>query len=688
MERAFLLKKQILAKLYFSVFILLCMGCDPSEHQPPSIVTEVNTPEQVFEGTLSNLPLPEPVIGTPTNHRFTLTQLPEAEPKDQVFKISDDIMFPNASAEQKKYLKNLNLKISTHCVSYNKQLISKEFERKWSAPAPIPLIELLPQKALLPGKAPHITCSFNVMVMNPDSWSESATLDTPDQPETLNQPETPLHYFTLKSMAIEDRSEHRFIKISEQSTGQYITRSFPYIFQKEMGSYLINIGATRPIDKLQLVCNHFSLPLPIIHSQQFVPFSAFPFSNLTEQEIREINNNPNQNCRIFGHKDTVLTSVSTSFNLFYPSNPLKVFINNTLFKEQENIFYPMVKGLYNNNEPEYPLYHYQIQNPHSYPMYLMINAYKANRSRNEGEKFYDISNTYFATTDIFKDREELTLDFYELYYNYKDEVSFYSHYDGLDVIIGKIVTKGEVSQDYIYKEIEFKGKKQKISGLLIKMEPQSEIQFSTLLTSRFSLCEFKNQRIWLGGVVKYPDLQIHQLLTDRLEEMPYEKNLQHKLYVKAGKYFDIITQDLRYGLSKHKKNTGKNPKLWFTSSKDCDLMTYSKEEPVISIRIKGSQDNPRTHTRFQSFDDFMDYKGPSTPLYINNMLSTEIGWAKQEEEESQIVEDHKKKVKEISNNQQASSYPTPPDFFLCGDSFYYGGTYGGIYGGTRYTQCP
>ena len=335
MERISLLKKQILAKVYFSVFILFCVGCDISEQQPPSIVPEVNPPEQAFE-EIPDVPLPEPVIGTPTNHRFKLTQLTEAEPKDQVFKISDDIMFPVTSEAQKKYLKDLNLKISTHCVSYNKELISKEFERKWSAPAPIPLIELLPQKALLPGEAPHITCSFTVTVMNPDSWSQ---LEKPDQPEP------PLHYFTLKSMAIEDRSEHRFIKISEQSTGQYITRNFPYIFQKEMGAYLVNIGATRPIDKLQLVCNHFSLPLPIIHSQQFVPFSAFPFSNLTEQEKKQIESNPNQNCRIFGHKDTVLTSVSTSFNLFYPRKPIEVLINNKLFKERGTFFLPYGKRM-------------------------------------------------------------------------------------------------------------------------------------------------------------------------------------------------------------------------------------------------------------------------------------------------------------------------------------------------------
>ena len=105
-------------------------------------------------------------------------------------------------------------------------------------------------------------------------------------------------------------------------------------------------------------------------------------------------------------------------------------------------------------------------------------------------------------------------------------------------------------------------------------------------------------------------------------------------------------------------------------------MTRSKNEPVISIKRRGSKKKPLARTRFESFSDLVDYKGPSTPSFIKSILSTEIGWAKQEEEEAQIIEDHKKKV----NNQQ--SYSTPPDLFCGGYQSVYGK------GMPVYTQCP
>ena len=212
----------------------------------------------------------------------------------------------------------------------------------------------------------------------------------------------------------------------------------------------------------------------------------------------------------------------------------------------------MVKGWYEDShkKEKHPLYHYKIHNPHHYPVHLMISANIDNETTIEMIKkdLITILVIFITQRQIFlkMKAEEIKLDFYELYYNYKDEMSFYHQDDSLLFIVGDIVTKGEVSEEYIEKEIKFKGKKQKMQGILVKMEPQSEIQFSALLTKReFLICEPKNHLMWLGGVVKYPDLKIHQLLTDRLEEMPYENNLQHKLSVKAGKNFNIITTRIK-----------------------------------------------------------------------------------------------------------------------------------------------
>ena len=429
--------------------------------------------------------LPEPSVEG-EKARFKLTQLAAANEK--FFKINDHIVFTGLEEKIKstKSLKDVQLKVKSHCIVNQDKVLIEEFNK--SLNQSIPLIELLPAQVFLHQEDSYPSCGFSFKAEHKEGAA---------------------HHFELPQLPIVDYTTSRFIQLFS-SSGK-IDKPFPYIFMDNISDYWLDTGTQEPMDKLTLICNDFSLSLQI-RPQQFIPVSVFPFDTLEEKVKQKINNKkPTQYCRLFGYKNTTLVGVSSVFYLSYSLSPLRVKIDDDLFEGKEKSFYFEImtpEEERKKNRPDIPLYSYIIRNPHPYEVYVLIE-------------------------DLRKRKEELLLGFYGLYY--KNGASFYVHHKDEFRLGGVQTNRGQTFQ----KQIE--------EGTFITLKPNSEIVFSVVLEHYFRLCSSSVRRennssiYWLGGIVKYPELKIYQLVSDNTDLIPLSQNIRHQLNTRAGKGFNLLT---------------------------------------------------------------------------------------------------------------------------------------------------
>lgn len=496
--------------------------------------------------------IPEPSIVDQTT-RFKLTKL--AAVHEKFLTVNDNIVFTDLKEQMKEHksLTEVKLKVKSHCLLNKERVLIREFTKEL-VPS-IPLIELLPEEVLLYEGDNYPSCGFSFKAENKAGSA---------------------HHFELPQLPIMGYRENRFIKFF--SSYQKINESFPYISMDSIDDYYMDLGEQKPIDNLSLICSDFDLSLPI-RPQQFIPFSAFLFDQLEEKLQKKIKKQrPIQTCRIFGYVDKTLTGVSYIFYLRYSAPYLFVSIEDDLFEGKESSFYFEFmqsdgKGDKKNRQ-NIPLYSYSIRNSHPYPVYILIENY----SKRKGK------------------RRELLLDFYGLYYNSQIGGFYSSHED--EFYLGSIKTlRGQTAQE----KTEM--------GTVIKLESQSEIAFSVILKKSFGLCRTRKsvneQTYWLGGIVKYPDLKIYQLVSDKVESIPLAQNIWQQLDTKAGRGFSILTNYLTDGAEREKFDH-----LWFKQGICSRKIVADTNDPIIELYRSGS----RVKTRWIDF----------TPVQQNQYRQTKI----------------------------------------------------------------
>ena len=503
-------------KLILLTFVLMC-SCNKEKEEEPKVNKNPSTDPDVVA-------LPEPSVVEQNSARFKLTQL-SAVP-EKFFKINDNIVFTglDKQMQEEKFLKDVKLKIKTHCIVNKDEVLIQEFTRTLSQS--IPIIELLPISALSQTEA-YPSCGFSFKAEHKGGAA---------------------HHFNLPPLPIMDHTQSRFIKIEDSS--EKMSTAFPYVLMETINNYWMDIGNQEPINRLNLICDDFSIALSF-RPQQFIPLSAFPFKNLTE-EIKETvkNKNHNQQCRVFGYRNKTLVGVSSIFHLLYPRSPLSIYVDDDVLSEEEkyHFFFKIMHfdGSEKEDRPDIPIYSYNIKNPHPYPVHILIEDYK------ERELYWNI---------------------YGLYYSRESGISFYERHEDMFTLDGIQTTEGKTAQ------------KQTDKGILITMEPGSQITFNTVLTNEFDLCtlEYNEHLIYLGAVVRYPDLKIYQLISDQLDAIPLEQNIQHQLNNRAGRGFTIVTSHLREGFEKKFRAP-----LWFRQGL-CyrDYLIAKPQDPIIELYGRG-----------------------------------------------------------------------------------------------------
>lgn len=471
--------------------------------------------------------LPEPSIGDQAP-RFKLTQL--AAVHEKFFTINDSIVFTGLREQmkKKKSLKDVKLKVKSHCILNKETVLIRNFNKKLDQS--IPLIELLPEEVLLYQGDSYPSCGFSFKAENKEGAA---------------------HHFELPQLPIMDYKKSRFIQFF--SSSRKIDESFPYIIMDSMSDYWLDTGKQEPIDNLNLVCSDFSLSLQM-RPQQLLPFSFFPFDHLGEKLKKAIKKRPIQTCRIFGYVDKILVGVSYMFHLRYSAPSLYVSIKDDFFEDKESSFYFAFRKPNGEREkkkrPDVPLYSYSINNPHPYPVYILIENY----SKRKGG--------------------ELLLDFYGLYYSQKG--SFYILHDDSFYLDSVKILRGQAAQ-----------KETKV-GTFIKMESGSKVAFSVVLKKTFGLCTSKNREgdkiHWLGGIVRYPDLKIYQLVSDKVESVPLMQNIWQQFDTRPGKGFSILTN---YLINKKAVSTFKH--LWFRQGICRGKIVADTNDHLIELYRDGSR---------------------------------------------------------------------------------------------------
>ena len=482
---------------------------------------------QANDNQHNTVKIPEPSIQDKAATRFKLTELVAVQEK--FLKLNDNITFTglgNKKLKEESSVKDISLHIKTHCILNQKDVVIHNFNK--SLQESISLIELLPKEVFL-SQTSTPSCGFSFKAQNKEGSA---------------------HHFELPQLPIINHTANHLIELFN-SSGE-VTAPFPYVFINKISDYWLNTGTQEQIDTVNLICDDFSLSLPI-RPQQFIPFSAFPLNELnTEIKQKITKNNPHQECRIFGYKKNILTGVSSIFHLSYPQPPLHVSIIDDLFehrKRQQSFYFEILDadGREIENRPDIPIYSYLIRNPHPYPVYILIENYK---------------NT----------EEELMLNFYGLYY--KAGKSFYVwhddvfHLSGIQIVEGKNIQIHAIGEDH-----------------LIKLTPHSEIEFSVLLKERFTLCSSVHEKShWLGAVVKFTDLKIYQLVSDQVNPAFMSQNILHQLNTHAGKSFSILTDHLT-------EKTMGTRSFWFKKGICSGKMIAQTIDPVIELYRKTSKSN-------------------------------------------------------------------------------------------------
>ena len=517
------LKKNWLLLLCF--YFLSCQGQNPVDKESLYSVTNFSLPEPaVFDTSLKT--------GKP---RFTFTQVSRSQKK--FLKITDNIVFNSQ-------LKGVNLTINTHCLIDNDKVITRTYHRPFSPS--IPLIELLPKEMFLSKKKP--SCSFNFSAKNPAGSR---------------------HYFELPHLPIQNHTHQRFMEIVDGGRLENAEKS-PYVFLKRKKDYTLSLAPQKKADSLNLQCDGFSRTLKVRAQEQFVPLAGFSFDEEKESDVKRYHE-----CRIFAYHKKTLLSISKTFTLVKNNNYLpSIHVGRPedladkpgrKSKRSPQYYIDRFKDGFQSHSLRdsshiFTFYFYEINNPHSYPVYLFIEGYKEDKEHLNSGSDIDIYGIYGGKN-----------------------VSFYEKHR-VDAGLGKIETKkGSVV------------KKQEKQGLFVKMDPKSEIHIPLKLWG-FWLCNQRNLRAnynrghYLGLMFEYPDVKI-QALSVASTQWSEDKSL---LNVEKGKFRTLLT----YRLEQHEVDHPalKFENLWFprTNCRGEDIEHYAEDNPLLQLR----QHNPRD-IRFQ-----------------------------------------------------------------------------------------
>ena len=188
-------------------------------------------------------------------------------------------------------------------------------------------------------------------------------------------------------------------------------------------------------------------------------------------------------------------------------------------KKKNLLLFPAIMDLTEDEvrekRPDVPIYNYRISNYRPYPVHIWIE--------------YD-------------EKKPLKLWAYGLYHHISD--TFYATHVEEFKLKGIHTLRGQAFQ-----------KKTK-KGIFITIQPKSRIEISVVLHEDFEFCGLRDRMDpeyyniqkpmhWLGLVVQYPDLKIHQLISDKIDNIPLSQNILYTLDTKAGKYFSVITDPMR-----------------------------------------------------------------------------------------------------------------------------------------------
>lgn len=479
------------------LIILFTISCAKPESKPESKpVVNSNKLVNIKKEFPFVLSLPEPLIQEDKKTRFKLTQL--AVVKEKFLTISDHIVF--SGLENKinltKHLKDIKLHVKSHCIIDQKKVMIQNFERNLTLS--IPIIELLPVEVLI-HKYDLSSCGFSFKAIHKDGSA---------------------HHFELPQLPIKGYNEDHIIKIF--SDQRIINKDFSYIKVDNISDYWLDLGTTIVMDKIDLICDDFDLSITT-SQQQIIPLSAFLFHTLDEEVQNKIKETkPNQNCRIFGYKNKVLSAVSAYINMLYYQVPLKVDVDSNILPIVPTSYAQLVRDEYqtarrNQDDDKRSIFTYSIKNHKKHDVYILI------KDRNDNG-------------------DTLQVGFYNLYYSLtnSNNTHFYDDVSD-DMELGEIETIGG-------RPIKNKIKK---VGTFITLQPGTSIQFSVLFDIDLEICEIngKENLKWLGGIMKYPDLKIYQLFSDNIKDIPLSQNIQHTLDTQAGTGFAIHTEYLGH----HKK---------------------------------------------------------------------------------------------------------------------------------------
>ena len=483
--------------LFLLIGLMACKNPDQTRHRERVDTTKADGPSQPI------VELPEPSVGATTSStgsRFKLTELSAIN--DKFIRITENIIFSGIEQKITVPFDEISMKIKSHCIlntaEEQEQVIIREYDRKLTPV--IPLIEILPVEVLQYKRDSVPTCGFSFKAQNKEGSA---------------------HHFELPQLPIVDYSSaHSFslIHVSEQSKDPLV-----HLFADSLSHYMLNTGTKHSIQKLDFICDDFSIPLSI-HKQQFIPFSAFSFNSLSEEVLDKIKQqNPYQDCRILGYSHNTLKGVSAFFKLVYPAQrPIHIRqTNNPDFTYNGDSFYAQIMdsdGELKRSIPDIPLYSIRISNYNLYPVFIFIPDQEKRELKSYS--FYQTSHETRAGSPI--------------------EWAKYTHYD--DDTVSFDLTKLEIKAgEVLITETR--------EGTLITMQAHSYIQLSVMLNEVPDMCYVKKKRAgerfvrWIGTVFEYPELNISQLVSDKLSPVAGQ-NIVQKLNTtdfEDGPHFSILS---------------------------------------------------------------------------------------------------------------------------------------------------
>ena len=461
-------------------FLLLLVACHNTSN-PPTNTENTDSTKETPGPSPNPVELPEPSLGIPgtqgsqTTSRFKLTELSAVS--NPSINIKEDIIFFGIQDKVQVPFDAISLKVKSHCIfntaEGKEQVLIRNYERKLTPS--IPIIEIVPAEVLLHKGIGYPTCGFSFKAENKAGSA---------------------HHFEWPQLPIMDYREGRSFSVITQN--EYTTDPVVHLFIDRLPNYILKIGIESHVQKLNFVCDDFSLSLPI-HQLQFIPLIAFPFDSVSSEMIQKIKSqNPYQDCRIFGYSNQTLVGVSDFFKLVYltqqsvsisKENNRDWELNGDAFR-LELVNSDGTKK--NNNELNVLLYSIQISNDNLYPVYIFIKK-KAKDKKIESYSFYQggqivggrNSRSWIHNT-VYRD----------------DSLSF--NLNKLEITSGQATI--ERTKD----------------GTFITMSPRSTIVVPVILDKNSSLCAIDISDTdefyvhWLGTFFEYVDLNIFQMVSNKI----------------------------------------------------------------------------------------------------------------------------------------------------------------------------